>query len=109
MSGSDLELLNHILDEANFVLDTIKGKTKDEILGNGITYRAIIRSIEIIGEASKKLSDDFKSSHPEIEWNKMGRTRDILIHVYFGIDNDIIWNIVTEKLQPLQHVISQIV
>lgn len=102
MSVSDKELLRHILDETNFVLETINGKNRDEVLNNGIIYRAIIRSIEIIGEAAKKLSDGFKSSHPEIEWRKIGRTRDVLIHVYFDIDNDIIWNIVTEKL-PLLH------
>ena len=74
----------------------------------GIYFRAIIRSIEIIGEATKKLSEEFKNSHTSIEWKKMARTRDILIHVYFGIDNDIIWIIITEKLPPLQHFISQL-
>ncbi len=105
MLVSDLELLKHILEETNFVLDTVAGKDKDEVMNNGILFRAVVRGIEIIGEATKKLSQDFKSAHPEIEWKKMGRTRDILIHLYFSIDNDIVWNIITEKLPPLQRFI----
>jgi uncharacterized protein with HEPN domain len=107
MSVSDPELLRHILEETNFVLDAIKGKSKDDVMNNGVLYRAVIRSIEIIGEATKKLSEDFKSLNPEIEWKKMGRTRDILIHVYFSIDNDIIWSILTEKLPPLRNFLSR--
>jgi uncharacterized protein with HEPN domain len=78
-------------------------------MNNGILFRAIVRSIEIIGEATKKLSEFFKSAHPEIEWKKIGRTRDILIHVYFDIDNDIIWNIIVDKLPGMQRYISQFV
>jgi uncharacterized protein with HEPN domain len=106
MLASDLEFLRHIADETNFVLDTVKGRGKDEVLNDGILFRAIVRSIEIIGEATKKLSIDFKTAHPDIEWKKMARTRDILIHVYFAIDNDIIWNIIEEKLPPLQLFLS---
>lgn len=109
MLVSDTELLKHILDEANFVLDTVDGKNKDEVLNNGILFRAVVRSIEIIGEATKKLSEEFKAEHPDIEWKKMSRTRDILIHVYFALDNDIIWNIITDKLPPLQRYISKLV
>ncbi len=108
MLASDLELLKHILDETNFVLETISGKSKDDVMSSGVLFRAIVRSIEIIGEATKKLSDDLKSAYPSIEWRKMARTRDILIHVYFAIDNDIVWSIVTEKLPPLQLFISQL-
>ncbi len=109
MLASDLELLRHILDEINFVLDTVKGKDSNEVLNNGILFRAIVRSIEIIGEASKKISEEFKAANPDIEWKKMGRTRDVLIHVYFAVDNEIIWDIVTEKLPPLQRYISNLV
>ncbi len=109
MLVSDLELLKHILDETNFVLDTVKNKSSEEVLDDGILFRAVVRSIEIIGEATKKLSEEFKVAHPEIEWKKMGRTRDVLIHVYFAIDNEIIWNIITEKIPPLQRYISKLV
>jgi len=109
MSISDTELLRHILDEINFVLDTVGDKDYDEVMNNGILFRAIVRSIEIIGEATKKLSVDFKTAHPQIDWKKIGRTRDILIHVYFAVDNEIVWNIITEKLSPLQDYVSRLV
>ena len=107
MLVSDTELLRHISDEIDFVLDTVKGKSKDEVLNNDILFRAVVRSIEIIGEASKKISAGFKSTHPEIEWKKMAGTRDMLVHVYFAIDNDIIWNIIIEKLPPFKIFISK--
>ncbi len=73
------------------------------------TYkRAIIRSIEVIGEAVKKLDDDFRNKYPHIEWKKMARTRDKMIHHYFGIDYDIVWEIVTEKIRPLKEYIEEI-
>ena len=78
-------------------------------MNSDILFRAVVRGIEIIGEATKKLSQDFKDAHPDIEWKKMARTRDILIHVYFALDNEIIWNIITEKLPPLQQYISKLI
>lgn len=90
MLNSNLELLRHIKDEVDFVLTHTEGKSQDEVMDDAVLCRAIIRSIEIIGEASKKLEEDFKSDHPEIEWKKMARTRDRVIHHYFGVDYDII-------------------
>jgi uncharacterized protein with HEPN domain len=59
-----------------------------------VLCRAVVRSIEIIGEASKKIDDNFKSIHNHIEWKKMSGTRDKLIHDYFGIDYDIVWDMI---------------
>jgi len=109
MSLSDSVLLSHILDEANFIVETVRGKSQDEVLNDPIIFRAVVRSIEIIGEATKKLSDDFKAQHPEIEWKKMARTKDVLIHAYFAIDNEIIWGIIQEKIPPLQRYIMTII
>jgi len=109
MSLSDLELLRNIIDEVNFILDHANGKSKEAALNDPVLYRALIRSIEVIGEATKKLSEHFKSSHPSIEWKKMAKTRDILIHVYFDIDNDIVWDIISQKLPPLQKYLDQII
>ena len=88
MSASNLELVRHILIETNFILQHVDGKTKDKVINDEVLCRAIIRSIEIIGEASKKIDEEFKSDHPHIEWKKMAGTRDKLIHDYFGIDYD---------------------
>lgn len=68
-----------------------------------IIYDAVIRNLEIISEASKKLPDQIRSSYPTVEWRKVSGLRDILIHTYFSIDNTILWDVVKIKIpEPLQ-------
>lgn len=109
MYPSQLEFLHHILDECSFILTSTKGKTADEVLNDNILSRAIVRSLEIIGEATKRLSPDFKLQHPQVEWKKMAATRDIMIHNYFGVDYDIVWNIITEKLPDMEHYLKEMI
>ena len=108
MLSSNLELLRHIKEEVDFILQYTKVKTKDEVVDDAVLCRAIIRSLEIIGEASKKLDEEFRSSHPQIEWKKMAGTRDRVIHHYFGVDYDIIWDIIENKLPDLQERVGNI-
>lgn len=108
MSLSNIDLLKHIYDEVNFVLRVTNGKTEDTVINDEILCRAVVRSIEIIGEASKKLDDEFKFTHSQIEWKKMAGTRDRLIHDYFGVDYEIIWDIIVSKLPELQFQITEI-
>ncbi len=65
------------------------------------TIDAVVRNLEIIGEAVKKLPEDLRAKYPEVSWKKIAGLRDILIHEYYGIDIEIIWDIVTNKLPPL--------
>jgi uncharacterized protein with HEPN domain len=65
------------------------------------TIDAVVRNLEIIGEAVKKLPDDIRKQHSEVNWKKIAGLRDILIHEYYGIDVEIIWDIITNKLPPL--------
>jgi uncharacterized protein with HEPN domain len=109
MLPSNIELLRHILEEVSFILTTTKGKSKEAVVTDPILSRAIIRSLEIIGEASTKLDPAFKSSHPNIEWRKIITTRNRLIHDYFGVDYDIVWDIITSKLPDLESKIQAII
>jgi uncharacterized protein with HEPN domain len=68
------------------------------------TCDAVIRNLEIIGEAARSLPDEFKLKYPDAEWKKMSGLRNILVHEYFGINNAIVWDIVTTKLGPLKSV-----
>ena len=96
------ELLRHILDETNFVLKNTSGKSKEEILNDDVLIRAVVRSLEIIGEATKKIHPDFKLLHPSVSWKEMAGTRDKLIHDYFGVDYDIVWDIIENNLPDLK-------
>lgn len=71
-------------------------------------YRAVVRSLEIIGEATKKLDDEFKVTNNHIEWKKIAGTRDKLIHDYFGIDYDIAWDIIQTKIQHLDYFLKEL-
>ena len=73
------------------------------------TLDAVVRNLEIIGEAAKNVPDAFKEEHPEIDWKRMAGLRDILIHQYFGIDVEIISDILRNKLPILEKQIQKIV
>jgi len=108
MLASNLELLRHIATETAFILKHIEGKTKDEFISDDLLCHAMVRSLEIIGEASKKVDPDFKIENPHIEWRKMAGTRDKMIHDYFGVDYEIVWDIIEKKIPELDHFINEI-
>jgi uncharacterized protein with HEPN domain len=70
MSASNIELVQHILVETTFILQHVENKTKDQVVNDQVLCRAVVRSIEIIGEASKKIDDEFKSINHHIEWKR---------------------------------------
>jgi uncharacterized protein with HEPN domain len=109
MSASNLELVRHILVETTFILQYTEQKSKEEVINDEVLCRAVVRSLEIIGEATKKLDDEFKSIHNHIEWKKIAGTRDKLIHDYFGIDYDIVWNIIETKIHDLDYFLKELV
>jgi uncharacterized protein with HEPN domain len=109
MSASNLELVRHILVETTFILQHTEQKSKEEFINDEVLCRAVVRSLEIIGEATKKLDDEFKSIHNHIEWKKIAGTRDKLIHDYFGIDYDIVWNIIETKIHDLDYFLKELV
>jgi uncharacterized protein with HEPN domain len=102
MSKHYEELLKHILDECNFILGEITPeKEKDYLLNNETLKRAVVRSLEIIGEATKKIPADVKLQWDEIPWKNMAGMRDKLIHDYFGINYSIVWDVVRNKIPEL--------
>lgn len=95
------EFLKHIRDEIEFIRTNSKNLSYENFILDETFLRAVIRSIEVIGEASKNIPENVKSLYPEVEWKKIAGTRDILIHHYFSVDTEILWDIIQYKLPLL--------
>ena len=98
------DILRNIKDIESFS----RGLTKDKFQNNKLKQNAIIRSLEIIGEAVKNIPDSFRDKHPDIPWRKIAGFRDILSHAYFGVSIDRVWNIIEKDLPELKEKISRI-
>jgi uncharacterized protein with HEPN domain len=109
MSLSNFEYLRHILDETAYLMSESKGLAKSVFIGDKTLQKAFVRSIEIIGEATKKLPDEFKQQYPQIEWRAVAGMRDKLIHDYFGVDYDLVWDVVINKVPALHEEIKKII
>jgi uncharacterized protein with HEPN domain len=89
-------------------MDQTQGLEKAAFLHDETLKRAFVRSLEIIGEAVKQLPDDVKQRYSQLEWRAMAGMRDRLIHGYFGVDYDIVWDVVSNKIPALQQTITDI-
>ena len=98
MSKEPKEFLKHIADEYSYLLNTGKNISKDEFLEDETLKRAVVRSLEIIGEATKKIPADVKVKWNTIQWKNMAGMRDRLIHDYIGVNYSIVWDVFKNKI-----------
>ncbi len=94
--------IDHILQCINNILEYTKDLNKQEFSRNNLVQDAVIRNFEIIGEATKKVSNDYKQVYYDIPWKAMSGMRDKLIHDYIGVDIAVIWKTIKEDLPPLK-------
>lgn len=109
MSPSGLEYLQHILGETEYLMNRAKGLDKDEFMRDETLKRAFVRSLEVIGEAVKQIPDNLRQKYSQIEWRAIAGMRDRLIHGYFGVDYDIVWDVVINKIPTLCQEVKQII
>ncbi len=105
---SDIDLLNDILICMDKIESYLDGLTYDQFGNDSKTQDAIIRNVEIIGEAVKYLSNSIKTRYRNIPWKEIAGTRDRLIHGYFGVNIDIVWEIATMDIPELKAQIEEI-
>ena len=101
--------LEHIEESIDFVLEYSKGLSFSRFEKDSKIQDAILRRIEIIGEAVKKLPVEITLKYPEVRWSQIAGMRDKLIHQYFGIDLEIVWNVVREDIPELKRKIKKII
>ena len=102
------DYLNDVLDAVIKIQDFTKGMTFNTFKADDKTVFAVIRAMEIIGEAVKHIPNDVRLSNPSIPWKSMAGMRDVLIHDYFGIDLETIWITAKDKIPPLEPILRQI-
>jgi uncharacterized protein with HEPN domain len=102
MPKSHSDLLYHILDEVNFLINESDSLTESDFIQDEKSKRAFARSIEIIGEASKQIPSEVKEAYPDVEWKAMARMRDRLIHHYFGVDYGLVWDTYSGKYSSIE-------
>ncbi len=108
MSKTDEVRLRHMLDAANQAIEFTQGRSRADLDTDTMLALAVVRLIEILGEAAKNVSQVTKDSTPEIPWRQISGTRNRLSHAYFDVNLDIIWDIVTRDLPPLVAKLQEI-
>ena len=104
----DSNYLNHILEAVNTIESYTKNLSREDFLADRKCRDAVIRNVEIIGEAVKAVSSELRDAHPEIPWQQIARTRDKLIHHYFDVDDEELWEIVSVDLPRLKPLVGDI-
>jgi len=100
--------LEDILESSQKIMNYSQGMDFQSFNAHSMAFDAIVRNLEIIGEAAKKIPGTVRAKHAEIEWKKMAGLRDIVAHEYFGVNRRILWDIVTHKIPELERQVQSI-
>ncbi len=103
----DRERLQHILDAIDRVNRYVKGKTFDDLQKDDMMYYAVVKNIEMMGEAANMLTTEFQQAHNETPWKMVKGMRNYIVHEYFQIDSIVVWEVVTKELAPLRAQIEK--
>ena len=107
MSKEPKEYLRHIQDECSYLISISENLLSEDFMEDETLKRAVVRSLEIIGEATKKIPADIKVKWNTIQWKNMAGMRDRLIHDYMGVNYTIVWDVVKNKIPDMYKQISE--
>ena len=109
MPKDELVYVGHMLDTAHEALLLVRGKTRQDYDSDTALRLALTHLIQVIGEAARRVSSQFRERHPEIPWDAIAGMRSKIVHDYMNVDEDIVWDSVTQELQPLIEDLKKIV
>ena len=107
MSRSHRLFLRDMLEACEKVMRS-EGLDFHAVVRNGLVWDAVLRNLEVLGEAAKKVPDSVRARHPSVEWRAIAGLRDVLAHAYFALDEATLWDIVAQKVPALAEVLRQI-
>ena len=102
----DRSRLEHMIQAMERIRRYTKGKTFDEFIADDMMYYAVVKNIEILGEAANMLTEEFRNKHPMTPWKLVSGMRNYIVHEYFQVDKNVVWDVITHDLPTLEQQIS---
>jgi uncharacterized protein with HEPN domain len=109
MRELDLVRLRHMLDAAREMEALTSGMSRDDFKGDRVVSLAVVRLLEVLGEAASGVSEGLRSRHAKVPWSRMIAMRNRLIHGYYDLDLDIVWSTVSDDIPPLVRMLEDVV
>lgn len=99
--------LKDIVASMDDIDDFLGGMNRETFESDKKTFSAVVRQLEIIGEAAKQVPDEIRKTRPDVPWSEMAGMRDRLIHAYFGVDQDLVWQAITERMPKVKPLLLE--
>lgn len=104
--SKDRYRLEHMLQAIERIRRYTKEKTFEDFVADDMMYYAVVKNIEILGEASNMLTEEFRENHPETPWKQVNGMRNYIVHEYFQVDNNVVWDVITHDLPLLEQQVT---